>query len=60
MEDGSSDIKLEVASPRFPCAFVDRKHNAPFGKKGMRMHSMTRGLAGWFCRVLVKGEVRMC
>jgi hypothetical protein len=58
VEDGSSGIKLEVASPRFPCAFVDRKHNAPFGKKGMRMHCMTRGLAGWLCRVLVKGEVR--
>jgi hypothetical protein len=59
VEDGSSDIKLEVASPRFPCAYVDRKHNAPFGMKGMKMHCATLGLAGWFCRVLVKGEVRV-
>ena len=53
----NSTLKLEVTSPRFPCNYVDRKMESPFGSTGVRRHTLNDASAGWFCRVLEEGEV---
>ena len=58
VEGGHSPLKVEVSSPRLPCSYVDKRNGAPFGMKGVKRYTMTEGLAGWFTRVLVAGELR--
>ena len=59
VENGHSTLKVEVTSPRLPCWEVDRCNNsAPYGMKGLKRYTMTNGLAGWFTRVVVGGELR--
>lgn len=50
-------LLVEITSPRLACAEVDKKNGSPFGKRGLRRYANTRGLAGWFARVLRPGEV---
>jgi MOSC domain-containing protein YiiM len=58
VEGGFSPLKVEVSSPRLPCSYVDKRNGSPFGMKGVKRYTMTEGLAGWFTRVLVPGELR--
>ena len=58
VEVGHSSLKVEVSSPRLPCSYVDKRNGSPFGMKGVKRYTMTEGLAGWFTRVLVPGELR--
>ena len=58
VEGGHSPLKVEVSSPRLPCSYVDKRNGSPFGMKGVKRYTMTEGLAGWFTRVLVPGELR--
>lgn len=53
-----STLKVQVTSPRKPCGMLDKRNNVPFGKKGVRVFTASKGLAGWFTRVLVGGEIR--
>ena len=55
---GRSPLVLQVTSPRRPCSKVDTKHGKDFGPAGVRRYCAGTGLAGWFCRVLVEGDVR--
>ena len=56
-DGGESSLKLEITSPRLPCNYVDRKFESPFGSKGVKRRTLDLAAAGWFCRVLEKGEV---
>jgi hypothetical protein len=56
-EAEGSTLRLQVTTPRFPCNYVDRKFQSPFGVKGVRRHTLNEAAAGWFCRVLKKGSV---
>ena len=58
VEGGHSPLKVEVSSPRLPCSYVDKRNGSPFGLNGVKRYTMTEGLAGWFTRVLVAGELR--
>lgn len=58
VDGGHSPLKVEVTSPRLPCSYVDKRNGSPFGLRGLKRHTMTEGLAGWFTRVLVAGELR--
>ena len=58
VEGGHSPLRVEVSSPRLPCSYVDKRNGSPFGMKGVKRYTMTEGLAGWFTRVLVPGELR--
>mmetsp|Transcript_12992 Transcript_12992/g.28088 ORF Transcript_12992/g.28088 Transcript_12992/m.28088 type:complete len:503 (+) Transcript_12992:158-1666(+) len=58
VDGGHSPLKVEVTSPRLPCSYVDKRNGSPFGMKGVKRFTMTEGLAGWFTRVLVAGELR--
>ena len=53
----SGKLVLEVSSPRRPCANVDNKHGRRYNQKCPRAHTAREGLAGWFCRVIVPGEL---
>lgn len=55
--DRSTSLVLQVATPRYPCNYVDRKFESPFGEKGLRRHTLNEASAGWFCRVLEEGNV---
>mmetsp|Transcript_13343 Transcript_13343/g.29369 ORF Transcript_13343/g.29369 Transcript_13343/m.29369 type:complete len:447 (-) Transcript_13343:104-1444(-) len=57
VEDGLSTLKLQVSSPRKPCKYVDKRNGSPYGGKGVKQYTLTNGLAGWFTRVLVEGEL---
>ena len=50
-------LKLQVTSPRLPCAMVDKRSGSPYGSKGLKRYTMTHGLAGWFVRVLQAGDI---
>ena len=52
-----STLRLQVASPRKPCQYLDRKNKTPFGAKGIKQFSLDSGLGGWFCRVLYAGNL---
>jgi len=58
VEGGHSPLRVEVSSPRLPCSYVDKRNGSAFGMKGVKRYTMTEGLAGWFTRVLVPGELR--
>lgn len=55
--DGKRSLELEVASPRRPCANVDKRHGKRYNQRGVRAHTARTGLGGWFFRVLVEGDV---
>ena len=57
-DDNGVGLVVEVTSPRLACTDIDTKCGSPFGRKGLRRHVNTNGLAGWFARVLQAGEVR--
>lgn len=59
IRDGSSQLKLQVTSSRFPCSSVDQKFDSPFGVKGVRRYTLDEAATGWFCRVLHEGHVSM-
>lgn len=52
-----SDLRVQVTSPRKPCYWVDRKNGTPMGLGGVKAFAQSRGLAGWFTRVLAEGEL---
>jgi len=58
VQDKLSNLMVEITSPRLPAHGVDQKHNSPKGLKGMKFYTKTNGLAGWFTKVLVGGELR--
>ena len=57
IEGDHSTLLLEVSSPRKPCYKIDKKHKCPYGLKGIKRHSLTNGLSGWFCRVIEEGII---
>jgi MOSC domain-containing protein YiiM len=52
-----STLKMRVTSPRKPCSELDKRNDAEFGSKGLRHFTTSRGLAGWFCEVLIEGTL---
>jgi MOSC domain-containing protein YiiM len=52
-----STLRLQVASPRRPCAKVDGVFGKTWGAAGVRAHTAPRALAGCFLRVLEQGEL---
>jgi MOSC domain-containing protein YiiM len=58
IEGGYSTLRVEITAPRKPCATINQKHGTPFGKDGMQLYCLANGLAGWFAKVLVAGELR--
>ena len=58
VEGQISTLVVEITSPRVPSYYIDIRHGAPVGLKGLRRHVLTRALGGWFARVLVAGELR--
>jgi MOSC domain-containing protein YiiM len=58
VEGGFSKLVIEVSAPRKPGYSLDRRHGTPMGEHGIKRHCLTNGLAGWFTRVLVTGELR--
>jgi hypothetical protein len=56
--ESSCGLRIQVASPRMPCALVDKKHQSKFGLGGIRYYTQQNALSGWFVRVLQEGEVR--
>jgi MOSC domain-containing protein YiiM len=53
-----SSLRLQVSSPRLPCAKVDQMAGKTWGAKGVRAYAARTGLAGWFVKVLAPGELR--
>jgi len=53
-----STASFRVTSPRKPCNEVDNKNETVYGPKGLRMYTLSTALAGWFCSVETKGEVK--
>ena len=58
IEGGYSTLRVEITAPRKPCSTINQKHGSPRGKDGMQLYCLANGLAGWFARVLVAGELR--
>ena len=56
-EAEGSTLRFQVTSPRKPCSELDDKNEVPYGAKGIRVYTASKGLAGWFTRVLVAGEI---
>lgn len=57
VKSGESKLTIQVTSPRKPCFKIDRVHKSQYGLKGLKRYCLTHGLAGWFCRILISGEV---
>jgi hypothetical protein len=55
---GGAPVRLQVASPRRPCARLDERHGKSFSARGVRAHCARTGLGGIFMRVLVPGALR--
>lgn len=55
---GASTLRVQVTSPRKPCFWIDRKNKTPMGPKGIKAFAQSRGLAGWFTKVLVAGDLK--
>ena len=53
----SSSLRIEITSPRKPCYYVDKRNGTSLGSKGMKRYTLTHSLAGWFARVIQKGEL---
>ena len=51
-------LRVQVTSPRCPCAAVDNKHGQTYTRDGLRAHTARTGLAGVFLRVLQEGDVQ--
>lgn len=59
VQDKLSPLVLEVTSPRLPSVTVDKRHGASMTHgTSMKEYLKQRGLAGWFARVLVDGDLR--
>jgi len=52
-----STARFRITSPRKPCNEIDNRNGAIYGPKGLRLFTMSRGLAGAFCSVECEGEV---
>ena len=57
VSEGSS-LRVQVTSPRKPCYWLDRKNKTPMGEKGAKAFTQSQGLAGWFAKVLVAGDLK--
>ena len=51
MESTNRQLSLTFLTSRFLFA------GSPFGMKGLKRYTMTKGMAGWFVRVLQDGEL---
>ena len=58
VEGGLSDLVVQITSPRLACFHVDDCNQSSKGLAGMKRHSTTNCLAGWFTRVIKAGELR--
>ena len=56
--EGDDGVQIEISSPRLPCASIDQRNGAPYGKTGLKEYCKTQSLAGWFVRVKAKGKVQ--
>jgi len=52
------NLRLQVTSPRRPCARVDMRHGKTYTWKGVRAYSAAKALVGFFMRVLAPGDVQ--
>mmetsp|Transcript_25868 Transcript_25868/g.39134 ORF Transcript_25868/g.39134 Transcript_25868/m.39134 type:complete len:583 (+) Transcript_25868:48-1796(+) len=52
-----STAKIRVTSPRKPCSEVDNKNHAVYGRKGLRIFTLSTAMAGFFCSVESEGKL---
>lgn len=57
VEGGLSPLKIEVATPRLCCAYLDKRNGSVYGMAGVKHYCNIHGLGGVFARVLVAGEL---
>ena len=57
VKSGESKLTIQVTSPRKPCFKIDRAHKSLYGLHGLKRYSLTHGVGGWFCKILVPGKL---
>ena len=50
--------RLQVVSPRLPCAHIDEALGETFGLRGVRGECARTGFGGFFCRAIQSGTIR--
>lgn len=52
-----STARFRVTSPRKPCSEIDNKNHTVYGRKGLRLFTLSTAMAGFFCSVESEGIV---
>eukprot|EP00547_Thalassionema_nitzschioides_P003210 CAMPEP_0194215504 /NCGR_PEP_ID=MMETSP0156-20130528/17361_1 /TAXON_ID=33649 /ORGANISM="Thalassionema nitzschioides, Strain L26-B" /LENGTH=580 /DNA_ID=CAMNT_0038944033 /DNA_START=93 /DNA_END=1835 /DNA_ORIENTATION=+ len=52
-----STARFRVTSPRKPCSEIDNKNHTVYGRKGLRIFTLSTAMAGFFCSVESEGKV---